>query len=179
MRSAARPYADALYSVADREGSIDATLSALEAVQGAVGEVPLARLLLEQPDVAHEAAQRVLRDIVDACPPLAGRFVQLLFDRRRVAMLGEVIAAYRDRVDERRGVVRGRLESARAVPTDVAGEVRAALDRRTGKDVVLTESLRPELIGGLRVVLGDRILDVSVAGRLDALRRQLRAGAPG
>ena len=175
MTSAARPYAEALYAAAEREGTVEATVAGLEAVQQALRDEPRAALLLRHPEVAHQAAQQALREIAGRCPPLTGRFLQLLFDRRRIALLDEVIAGYRQRMDAQRGVVRGRLESARAVAPELAGRVVEALGRRTGKEVVLTTAEKPDLIGGLRVVMGDRILDVTVSGRLEALRRQLQA----
>lgn len=175
MTSAARPYAEALYDAAARAEAVDETVAALDAVQQALGEAPDAALLLRHPEVGPHAAQQALQGMVSKCPPLAARFLELLFERRRMAMLDEVIACYRERVDQERGVVRGRLESAHGVAADLTDRVVEALGRRTGKRVVLTTAEKPELIGGLRVVMGDRILDVTVAGRLEALRRQLHA----
>lgn len=175
MRSTARPYADALYAVAMQEGSAEPTLSGLEQVGRILREIPEVNLLLLQPEVDHAAAEGVLQTISDGCSPLVGRFVRLLFARRRMAILPEVTLAYRDQLDRDQGVVRGRLESARPVPPEVQRQVAEALGHRTGKRVILNAAEEPGLIGGLRVILEDRVLDVTVAGRLRGLRRQLRA----
>ena len=175
MTSAARPYAEALYAAAEREGAVEATVAGLEAVQQALRDEPRAALLFRHPEVGHQAAQEALAGVAGRCPPLAGRFLQLLFARRRMPLLDDVVARYRERMDAEGGIVRGRLESARAVAPELEGRVVEALGRRTGKQVVLTAAEKPDLIGGLRVVMGDRILDVTVAGRLEALRRQLQA----
>lgn len=180
MTAAARPYAEALYAAAAAQGAVEETLTALEAVGEALRASPEAALLLRHPEVGPAAAAKMVVAVAGQCPALVGRFLRLLFARRRMGMLDAVITALHERVDAEAGVLRGRLESVHGVSGELAGRVTAALDRRTGKHVVLTAADRPELIGGLRVVMGDRILDVTVAGRLEALRRQLLAsGADG
>jgi F-type H+-transporting ATPase subunit delta len=104
---------------------------------------------------------------------LTRNFVGLLFDRRREHVLVGLPAAFRRLRLEQTGAIEGTVESARALGASELDSLASALGARLGKTVHLENRVDPDLIGGFRVFIGSRLLDRSVAGRIDGLRTRL------
>jgi F-type H+-transporting ATPase subunit delta len=101
------------------------------------------------------------------------RFLLVVVDKRRQRMLREIAGAYGDLVDELHGQVRARITLADTPDARLRQEVIASLERRLGKRVIPTWETDPEMIGGVVVRVGDRILDGSMRRRIASLKRQL------
>ena len=175
MKAAARPYAEALYEIARNAGAVADVLAELEAIERALDEVPRARVLLIHPGLAPDAAGKLLRRLVADRGPVVSRFVRLLADKGRLGLLSDVVRALRDRQDQAEGRVRARVQTARPMAADEVRAVEGALERRLGHRVEVALEVREDLMGGARVLVGDRVLDGSVAGHLATLRRRLLA----
>jgi F-type H+-transporting ATPase subunit delta len=105
--------------------------------------------------------------------PLVGNFLQVVIRRRRIALLGAIRGMFQAQVDERNGVVRALVSAARELSGEQRAALGARLERRTGKRVHCEFALDPALLGGVSVRMGSAVLDGSVAGRLEVLRRRL------
>jgi F-type H+-transporting ATPase subunit delta len=171
VKRGAAAYAEALFSLA--RGRAPELAAELEAITAAVPDA--ARALLEHPVVAPEAARAVLGTLVGRASPLVGNLLRVLADKRRMGLLPDIATALRERVDALEGRVRARVQSARPLGEDEIAALAAALGRRLRAEVLMTPEIRPELIGGARVLVGDRVLDGSLEGQLAALRRRLAA----
>jgi F-type H+-transporting ATPase subunit delta len=104
---------------------------------------------------------------------LLKNFLFVLIDHRRTAMLGEIIVSLQSQLDERKGIVRARVESARPLDEGQRKELEAALGRATGKQVFGQYAVDDALIGGLVARVGSRVYDGSVRGQLQAMRVRL------
>ncbi len=174
--SVARPYARALYEAASEASEADAVLADLEATADLFDAVPDLAVFLNHPAVAPEPKHEVLREALG--PRVHGltlHFLLLLLDKRRFGALPEILQAYRAMVEEAAGVGRGRVETARAMSPKELAALEEAAGRWLGTKVRLQPDVRPELIGGARIIVGDRVIDGSLAGRIQRLGRQLRA----
>jgi F-type H+-transporting ATPase subunit delta len=100
-------------------------------------------------------------------------FIFVLIDHRRVALLGDVIEALESLIDERMGVVRASVSTARPLSGETRQEVEAALSRLTGKKVFGQYAVDDSLIGGIVARVGSRVYDGSVLGQLQAMRDRL------
>ena len=105
--------------------------------------------------------------------PLLKNFMYVLIDHRRTAMLGEILASLEAQLDERRGIVRAQVQSARPLDEGQRREVEAALSRATGKQVFGQYAVDDALIGGLVARVGSKVYDGSVRGQLQAMRVRL------
>ncbi|MFN0102306.1 MAG: ATP synthase F1 subunit delta [Bryobacteraceae bacterium] len=105
--------------------------------------------------------------------PVLKNFLYVLIDHRRTAMLGEILASLESQLDERRGIVRANVQSARPLDDGQRREVEAALGRATGKQVFGQYAVDDALIGGLVARVGSRVYDGSVRGQLQAMRVRL------
>lgn len=104
---------------------------------------------------------------------LTNKFVQLLLDRGRVGVLEHVGVAFKRRQLAERGAVEGIVESPRPLPDAEVAELARSLGARLGKEVLLENRTNPELVGGVRVFVDAKMIDYSVQGRLQGLRRKM------
>lgn len=165
-------YADALYNLAARKGVLEAVARDVERLSQEMS-TPAGRAVVLNPRVDATKKRAHLATLVGTFHPLTKNFVDLALDKRREDVLGRVGFAFRRRTLEERGAVEGVVESARPLsPADVAG-VATALGQRMKKELLLTNRIVPELVGGARVIAANRMIDFSVQGRLEALRRRM------
>lgn len=101
------------------------------------------------------------------------RFLELLIDKKRFALLSSAVAEFGRLVDERRGVVRAHVKCAGDLVPAQADTLRKKLEAFTGKKVILETKTVPDLLGGAVVRLGDWVLDGSLRGKLNRLAAEL------
>jgi F-type H+-transporting ATPase subunit delta len=165
-------YAEALFELAREKNALDAVQRDVELIAQELARGDLAAVLF---DAGVPQAQK--RERLAQLEPRLGqwtvRFLHLLIEKRRLEVLRHLQAAFHQRSLVARGAVEGTVESARELtPADVA-EIAATLGSMLGKQVLLTSRLEPELLAGVRVRVGNRMLDGSAAGRLAGLRNRL------
>lgn len=173
----ARNYAETLLELADRNGGAKTmqqfgeSLNALALLLASDRRV---REFLATPRVGAAAKKDVLaRALKGTAPELFVRFVMVLVEKRRQSLLVEIARAYAMLVDERMGRVRVAVTISHEPDEKLQNEIRRALEKRTGRDVIPAFTVDPELLGGMVVHLGDEILDSSVRSRMAGLRRRL------
>lgn len=169
-------YAEALYRLAKARGVLEAVRADVKRLGGeleAGGELALAF----DERVPLETRRARLTANLSSAHPLTQDFVQLVLDKRRVEVLRDLAAAFHRRDLEERGAAEGTVESARALDSAELTRLAGALGPRLGKQLVLRNRIVPELIGGLRVVVESKMIDASLAGRLEGLRKNLLSAA--
>lgn len=173
--SVARRYAKALFGLGVTQGSYDKFGQELEDLARAYEQSADLRLALENPVVKPAEKQAVLRAVLPRIAPSlpVQRFAQLLLERGRFTLLRPISRAYRELADARAGQVRAKVTAAEALGPADLDRVRRALEKRTGRKVIIESSVDPELIGGIVARVGDLVLDGSVRTQLDEMRRRL------
>jgi ATP synthase F1 delta subunit len=169
-------YAGALFGLARRAGVLDAVGRDVERIGLHLSDDAVRAFLLgsrASVDEKRAALGRIAADF----HPLTGNLISLLLDKRRESVLEGLPEAFRARRLRERGAVEGQVESARPLETTDVEALASSLGDLLGKEVLLESRLVPELIAGVRVTVDHRMIDTSVRGRLDALRRKLM-GAP-
>jgi len=174
VESVDKVYAQALFEIAEQAGQTDA-------IGQELGE--LAQLIQTQPDLAKLISSRVLRaeSLASALKSIFEgkvsdtlyRFLQVLNRKGRIANLPGVIVAYQRLVEEKQGVVE--VEAFVAAPLDEsqANQVAAGVGKAIGRNVSLKQHVDPSLIGGLKLRVGDRLIDGSAATQLKILRQRI------
>lgn len=174
----ARNYAETLLTLAERQGpdGMEAFGQAADTLAALVQGDPRMRQFLETPRINPDQKKQALQGALGGrAPEMFVRFVMVLTDKRRQALLPEIAAAYRDLVDERMGRVRVQVTISHAPDAALQAEIGNSLADRLGKTVIPTFTVDPELLGGMVVRVGDQILDGSVRTRAAQLRRRLLA----
>ncbi|HXG33663.1 MAG TPA: ATP synthase F1 subunit delta [Bryobacteraceae bacterium] len=177
-RAVASRYARALADlVFDPSKGLDPQTAAaqLDLFQEVLGASPELRIALLSPAVAPARKRAVVARLAEqlGMARLIRNFLYVLIDHRRTPLLGEIRDAFQAVVDERQGIRRADVVSARELGDSERKLVSDQLSRLTGKRVLCRFALDAGLIGGLTARIGSTIYDGSVRGQLEVLRRRL------
>ena len=174
MSVAANRYARALMDVLYPDGAEDG-LKQLESFNSVLKDYPDARRLLENPTFSVDRRKRLLKEVSDALSfdKRVVTFINILVDRKRLALIAEVISEYRRLLDERLGIVRAEVTAAHPLDTAQQHELAAKLEQVTGKQVRMEVAVDPSLIGGVIAQVGSTIYDGSVRQQLHAFKSRL------
>jgi F-type H+-transporting ATPase subunit delta len=177
-RTLARRYAIAAISVASQRSAVKRVGADLAAVAEAIGRHGLVHDFFVAPIIERPEKERVLTQAFEnRIDPVALHTLLLLVRKRREALLGAIVEEYLALERAARGAETMALESARALDAAEYRHLIERLERLYGKKFEVTQRVDADLIGGLRLLIGDRRIDATVAGRLDALARQLHTTA--
>ena len=172
----ARPYAEALFAAARADMSQAATWqSALDALAALVADTGVASLL-SNPQISDARRFELLTGLTkQALASQIAELLKLIIENGRLAALPEVAEQFRTLINESQGVAQCIIESAFPVSSEDLASLVAALRRRFPLNLKPEVRVDPQLIGGVRVTVGDRVLDNSVRARLRAMQAQLTA----
>jgi F-type H+-transporting ATPase subunit delta len=171
LATIARPYAEALF----KAGAGSAELPQVNALAAIAADARL-RQFADNPKVGTPQVLELIASVVGA--PLAPKVQSFLFEvltNGRLAAMPEIAAQFKALVNAQTGVSDATIESAFPIDGAQLGEVKAALEKRFGRKLNTSVVHKPELIGGIRVVVGDEVLDTSVAARLQQMKTALVA----
>jgi len=171
----ARPYAEAVFKLADEAGKLHEWSTAL-AMLAQVSENDRVRAAMADPDMsAPKVAGLFLSILAGKLTGDAENLVRVLAENRRLELLGEMKRQFEALKNEREGVIEADVETAfELTDAELAGLV-SALEKRTGRKVRAQVRLDKTLIGGVRVVMGDKVIDGSARAQLGALESALKA----
>ena len=174
LATLARPYAEAMFQVAQK-GDLAQATAELDAL-AAVTANPQLRQFAGAPMVADAQVLDVIASVVNV--PLSDASKNLLrtvIANGRLTVLPEIAAQFRALVSARSGVSDAIVYSAFAIDPAQLADVVAMLERRFKRKLNVTVREQPDLIGGIRVVVGDEVLDTSVKARLEQMKAALTA----
>ena len=177
LSTIARPYAEALFRVAAADQRTDAmtTWSDLVDRMGMVAADPDMSRVIDDPRVSGDQVYGVFAGALGEIDQYAQNFVRTLIDNGRLAVMPEVATQFAHLVDAQQGSADAHITSAFPMDDGSVADLVTALERKFGIRLKPRVDVDPELIGGVRVVVGDRVLDTSVRSRLDAMRAALVA----
>lgn len=169
----ARPYAEAVYRIAKETNSLPAWSEAL-AVLAAAAQDPLAVEFAANPKFSASQVQALLTDLLGArANPQVSNFVAAVLESRRFILLPAIADLFEQMKAAEEGSVTAHIESAFELSAAQVDEIKGILAKRVGKKIETTVSVDPELIGGVRMIVGDDVIDASVRGKLAALSARL------
>jgi F-type H+-transporting ATPase subunit delta len=170
----ARRYALAVSSLAGEQQAAERVGSELTAVADAIGGNAQAREFFLAPVISKPDKERILAGILEGkLHPIALHTLLLLVRKRREQLLPALVAEYLALQRAARGAQTLTLTSARTLDRSEYAALVQRLEHIYGKKFEPNELVDPALIGGLRIMMGDRRIDSTIAGRLDALARDL------
>ena len=171
----ARPYAEAAFRLADAQGKLAdwstalANLAAVAAdarVQGAIGDPNLS---------AAKVAGLFISILTGKLTGETENFVRVLAENGRLGVLGEIRAQYEALKNEREGMVEVEVHTAFEMDAAQVADLVARIEKKTGRKVKARVSVDKELIGGVKVVIGDKVIDGSARAQLAALETAMKA----
>jgi F-type H+-transporting ATPase subunit delta len=175
LTTIARPYAEAVFRIAREQNTFPAWSKMLGFVS-AVAADPRVAAALDDPKLTAADKEALLLSICGGeLDPLGRNFLSSLVEADRVGVLPQIAALFDALKDAAEGVAKARIDTAFPLSAAELAQLTAALEKRFGKKIEATVNLDPELIGGVRITVGDTVIDGSVQAKLTAMANQLHA----
>lgn len=176
LSTIARPYADALFETARASGEgLERWLAAVEELAALMSHPQVAQVVAD-PKLGDAQVVDLLASLVKEPLPATGtNFLKLLVANQRLAVLPEVAVQFRQLKNEAEGVADCLIETAFPLSDAEVNELLGALAKRFGTGLRPSVQVNPALIGGVRVAVGDQVLDSSVRARLNQMQTALTA----
>ncbi len=173
QRAVSSRYAEGLLRAAE-PAEVEALRRELDELADLVESVPDLRALLERPDLEADQKMAALEAALggQVRRPILG-LLNALVRHHRGSHLAAVAEAFDELADEAAGVARATVRTAAPLTEEQTARLRAALSRLAGREVVLEVEISPEVLAGVSVQIGDRLIDGTAAGRLAELRQTL------
>ena len=170
--SSAKRYAQAIFAIAQEKNQVDLWNLELWAMVDKLSNDEL-RAVLSQASIPMSTKVGIVREVFGDASELAQNLLCLLVERGRLGLLPEIRRQYSRRLDEYHG--REQVQVVSAVPLDAKTqeEVSKLLHEIVKKEVVLDNRVDPDILGGLVIQVGDKLIDGSVRGRLHDLRQEM------
>jgi len=167
-------YAKALFDLFDDVKAAQAALGDLELWAELLRDNPEFRAIMLHPEIGEDrklelaARVRACREVRD--------FINLLIKKKRVEVLGDILIDFEGLLNEARNAVAAEVISAVPLDGSLLDAFELQVARLTGKNVRMENVVDPGVVGGVRLVIGDRVVDSTLATRLGEVRRELTRG---
>ena len=169
-------YATAIFDLAQEQNAVETVERDFAALKKAVTESRDLDSLVHAPIFTREEQKKGMDAILRRmeASPLTTRFVLLLASKRRLFALTDIIRAFNALVSKQRGEVDAEVTSARPLNDAEVEELKKVLKSKLGRDARLEAKVDPNLLGGLVVKVGSRMIDSSLRTKLDGIRAAMR-----
>jgi len=174
--SAARRYADAIFELAQSEQRLDGWEEDLNLLDQ-VFRSPRVSEQLGNPSIPAAKKDGFIDEYLRPASQETRNLARVLVSRGRSDLTGQILAAYRDRLDVVRGIVHAQVTTAVSLSDGERAAVGERLRQMTGHQVTLETNVDPAIIGGIVVRIGDKLIDGSTRSRLLQLKQRLAGAA--
>ena len=169
-------YASALYELANENGKVGAVESDLAALDQAIAESADLAALIRNPRISRDAAAKAMAGVAGLLKlsPLTLKFLGVLAENRRLAKLPDIVRAFAAIAAAARGELAAQVTSAHPLSDAQLKALAEKLRQREGKEVKLSATVDPEILGGLIVRIGSTQIDSSIRTRLNSLAQAMK-----
>ncbi len=174
----ARRYAKALLLIGKEDGQTETYRRELDQFARMVATDKELSGILTNPLYDADSRKKVLQALAEKMEfsKVMRSFLVLLFEKGRIGFIGPINEFFHKLADELKGVARASLVSATELSDETIEKIRAALSKKTGKDIILEVQQDPGLIGGIVTRIGDLVLDGSIKTQLLNMQESLKRG---
>ncbi|WP_028975241.1 ATP synthase F1 subunit delta [Spirochaeta cellobiosiphila] len=167
-------YAQALYEVAAKQGVLENIQQDMDYIEEIVGSSEELHEFFHNTKNYSLSDKKVLDTVfIPYVHELTANTIKLLKDNKRLSALPLLPKAYRDIDLMERNITEVTVESASPLDEETKKQILNTMKNKVQGDVLLKESLQPSIIGGVRIIWNNRMIDHSLKGRLKALKVQL------
>ena len=173
LATIARPYAEALFKA--QASDLNGTAAWLDEL-AAVADNDQLQQFADSPKVTDAQVFELISGVVRTALPEAGKnFLRMVIENRRIAALPVVAQQFRALVNAQSGTADAVVHSAFPIDAAALAELSGTLEKRFERKLQVSVEIDASLIGGIRVVVGDEVLDTSVKARLEQMKAALTA----
>lgn len=168
-------YAKALLDLSREEKSIDAVYKDMQYLVNLIDEHAELRAVLKNPIIKLDKKQHIVEAIFEGrVADTVARFFNIMIQKGRADLLYGLGREFITLYYQEKNIRKASVTSATSLSTEHSAALKQLIEQETGSTIILEELVRPDLIGGLIVRVGDRQIDVSVAGKLDRLEKHFK-----
>jgi F-type H+-transporting ATPase subunit delta len=168
-------YAEALFQLGNEKNIIDELIRDFRTVQEVFQNNNELNAFLLHPKVNGEQKEKLITESLKGLHTDVVHTVKLLIERRRTTLIPTIVEAFIKKVNDANGIEVATVYSARELTDDEKQKLKTAFAKRIGKTTLEFESvIEPELIGGIKIRVGNTIYDGSVSGRLERIERKIK-----
>jgi F-type H+-transporting ATPase subunit delta len=169
----ARPYAEAVFKLAAQANALPAWSDALANIGGVVADSRV-QALISDPNVSAQQLEGLVLGVVgDKLSGEARNFVQVLVDNGRLDLMPHIRTHFEALKREKEGVLEAKIISALPIDDAQVKQLVAQLEAKYQRKVTAQVETDASLIGGVKIVIGDKVIDATVRGKLDAMAAAL------
>lgn len=169
----ARPYAEAAFKLANEQNQLARWSEMLGLLEAVVQNDSVARAIGD-PNISGASLESLILGVCGEQLDGSGRnFVQVLAHNDRLPLVPEIRTMFEQLRLEHEGVLEAQIHSAFAIDDGQVGQIVSKLEKKYQRKVRAGVSVDPSLIGGIKIVVGDTVVDATVRGKLDALSTAL------
>ena len=176
----ARRYARALFAIGQESGEAELKKYGEDLLQLAevLESAPELMKFFRNPVFTVAEKKGVVTKVVAKTKPckVVKNFCLLLADKNRLDCLPEIQAYFSVILDEVQGIVRGDLITAIELTEPLKKKIKDQLEKQSGQKIVLEYGVDPDILGGLKLKVGDKVLDASIRAQLDILKENIKRG---
>ncbi|QJW44831.1 F0F1 ATP synthase subunit delta [bacterium BFN5] len=170
----AQTYAQAIYEIAADKGMLDEVQAQLEAVQATVSGHAELNALLNHPLVPPQAKKETVTKIFTGeLADFVSNFLLLLIDKRRETLLTAIIGEYINIANQTRNIEVAEVTTAKPLTDSQRDALAAKLSKVTGSKIILKLHIDEQILGGVVVKIGERLIDGSIVRQLKSLKTAL------
>jgi len=169
----ARRHAEAAFLIALESGKLEQWQADLEYIKHTLSIIEL-KALLQNPKIPFDNKASMLQDTLGEIQPLAMNLAQLLVLKSRLGIIDELVAEYNHLVDNYHGKEHAMVYTAIPIDDVIIEKIKSGITEMTGKEIILTTKIDPDIIGGMVIRIGDKVIDGSIRSKVQQLKRNLR-----
>ena len=174
-KSVARRYAEAFFSIAQEASKIGDYQAELGKIVQSIQETEGLREYFAHPLIPTQEKNNIAKQLFSQeVSEITLNFLLLVLDKRREIYLELIFKEYEDMADETNNIKKAELISAMPVPDAEISTLAETMSKATGKTIQLKLTIDPLLLGGVKIRMGDKIIDASIAKKLEMLRKNLK-----
>lgn len=172
----AQRYATALFDLSLEAGALDALETDADALGTAIDDSDALRDLLTSPIYSRDETEQGIAAIAAkmGLQPLTGNTLQLMAQNRRLFVVPALIDALRAKIAEYKGEVTAEVITAKPLTALQTGKLTTALKATADQEIKLNVTVDEDIIGGLIVKMGSKMIDTSIRSRLNALKNTMK-----
>ena len=170
----ARPYAEAAFSIAKQDSSIEEWSSDMQKIKAVFTNEKIISLLLN-PNLSYSNKTQIFLDLFEGeISDKASSFIKVCGDNKRLKNLPQIISFFNELALESLNKKNVSVSSPFQLEEKQIQKITSALEKRLNSEVVIDFDIDKSLIGGLKIAYEDQVLDMSIKRKLDLLQTQLR-----
>jgi F-type H+-transporting ATPase subunit delta len=174
--SLALRYARAIYKISQSLANTKKVCDDLREISQCIDASRDLKRVLYHPSITPDEKKQVVNELFSKkCETVTLKFIGYLIDKKRTFYITVIAQCFSDMLDSDENRVVAKVESHQPLTGEALKKIKERLVKGLGKDIVITSIVNPSLMGGIRLILGDRVIDGSIAYQLKRLSESITA----